>query len=129
MVKYSIFAVNDIELFLQRLAELFGVYQTRPYNPKGGRRGRIFCSKLSPTKPLCALLFFLYAGWDSDQLDKVRMLYLSAEPENLAFDGDLLGLGCPRLTVTDATELPRVSRSGNSHWQSGVLLRVCLKIV
>ena len=58
-------------LFWQRLAEFFGVYETIPYNPNHGRIAKLLCSKHSPTAPICALLYFMYAGWDPKQLDKV----------------------------------------------------------
>ncbi|KAF0289938.1 putative lysosomal acid lipase/cholesteryl ester hydrolase [Amphibalanus amphitrite] len=62
-----------IRVPLHRLAEFFGMYETMPYDPKNGRIGKIFCNKYAPTKPICAILFFMYAGWDPKQLDKYSL--------------------------------------------------------
>ncbi|KAF0298762.1 Lipase 3 [Amphibalanus amphitrite] len=66
-----------IRVPLHRLAEFFGMYETMPYDPKNGRIGKIFCNKYAPTKPICAILFFMYAGWDPKQLDKQLQLQLT----------------------------------------------------
>ena len=71
LVKLQFVSLNDLFSFRQRLAELFGMYETVPYDPNLGRIAKVFCNKYAPTKPICALLFFMYAGWDPKQLDKV----------------------------------------------------------
>ena len=56
---------------LQKLSAIFSHKESFRHKPLYGVLGKLFCSKYSPTVPLCALGLFMLAGWDPKQLDKV----------------------------------------------------------
>ncbi|KAF0295861.1 Lipase 3 [Amphibalanus amphitrite] len=55
---------------IQKMSAIFSHNESFRHKPLYGVLGKIFCSKHSPTVPLCALGMFMLAGWDPKQLDK-----------------------------------------------------------
>ncbi|XP_043191779.1 lipase 3-like [Amphibalanus amphitrite] len=58
---------------IQKMSAIFSHNESFRHKPLYGVLGKIFCSKHSPTVPLCALGMFMLAGWDPKQLDKASL--------------------------------------------------------